>query len=87
VLNVTGPERVSVREVAHFFARRFSREARFAGEPAGPCLLGDAGRCVARLGAPQVGLDTLLEWCADWVAAGGRSLGKPTRYERSDGRF
>jgi hypothetical protein len=34
-----------------------------------------------------VTLARLLDWVADWVARGGRSLGKPTHFEATDGRF
>ena len=30
---------------------------------------------------------SLLDWVADWVQAGGRSLNKPTNFEVTDGRF
>ena len=87
VLNVTGPGQVAVREVAQRFARRFGREVRFAGEEGPAALLSDASRCRARLGEPEVLLDLLVEWTTAWVEAGGRDLGKPTKFERSDGRF
>lgn len=87
VLNVTGPGQVTVRDLAQRFARRFGREARFAGEAGPVALLSDASSCRARLGEPEVPLDVLVEWTAAWVEAGGRDLGKPTKFERSDGRF
>jgi nucleoside-diphosphate-sugar epimerase len=85
-LVVTGPEVVSVREAAKGFARRFGRPVRFLGQP-GPALLGDPSRCVALLGAPELELARLLDWVAAWVESGGRSLGKPTHFEATDGRF
>jgi nucleoside-diphosphate-sugar epimerase len=85
-LVVTGPERVSVREAAEAFGRRFGRPPRFAGDP-GPALLGDPSLCVSQLGPPEVPLARLLDWVAAWVAQGGRSLGKPTHFEATDGRF
>lgn len=85
-LVVTGPELVSVRDAAESFASRFERPVSFVGEPA-PALLGDPSLCVSLLGAPEVGLARLLDWVAAWVARGGRSLGKPTHFEASDGRF
>jgi dTDP-4-dehydrorhamnose reductase len=85
-LVVTGPEVVSVREVAEAFGERFSRTPRFSGEP-GPALLGDPALCVSRLGAPEVGLARLVGWVAAWLEAGGRSLAKPTHFEAVDGRF
>ena len=71
---------------AEAFGRRFGRPVRFTGEP-GPALLGDPSRCVSLLGPPEVGLAQLIDWVADWVARGGRSLGKPTHFEATDGRF
>jgi hypothetical protein len=76
-----------VRDAAQLFARRFGREARFAGEEGPVALLSDASLCRERLGEPEVPLDRLMEWTAAWVEAGGRDLGKPTKFERSDGRF
>jgi nucleoside-diphosphate-sugar epimerase len=86
VLNATGPA-IAVRAAATFFAERFGREAHIVGHEGGPCLLGDAALAVRLLGPPQVTTPQLLEWCAAWVKSGGRSLGKPTKFERTDGRF
>lgn len=87
ILNVTGPETVSVRWVAGEFARRFGREVAFAGEEAPDALLSNAARAFAAFGYPSVPLARMLDWVADWVARGGRSLGKATRFEVRDGRF
>lgn len=87
VLNVTGPEIVGVRALAERFGQRFGRKPCFASSEGPASLLGNAALCRERLGEPSVSLDTLVEWCARWVEIGGRSLGKPTRYERADGRF
>jgi len=32
-------------------------------------------------------LDTLLDWVAAWIRRGGHLLGKPTSFEKRDGRF
>jgi nucleoside-diphosphate-sugar epimerase len=85
-LVVTGPEVVAVREAAEAFGRRFGRSPRFTGDP-GPALLADPSHCTSLLGEPEVGLPRLLDWVAAWVQQGGRSLGKPTHFEATDGRF
>ena len=85
-LNVTGPV-VSVREAAQFFGRRLGRAPRLAGTEGPRALLGNAARCRSLLGPPEVPLPRLMEWCAAWVERGGRSLGKPTKFEGTDGRF
>jgi hypothetical protein len=87
VLNVTGPETVSIRWLAAQFAARFGREPVFAGEEAPDALLSNAARAFALFGYPRVPLLRMVDWVAHWVLAGGRALGKPTKFEARDGRF
>lgn len=87
ILNVTGPDKISVREVAQFYGCAFGREPILHGEDSGRVLLSDASACYALLGRPQVDLETLLGWVARWVESGGQTLGKPTKFEVADGRF
>jgi nucleoside-diphosphate-sugar epimerase len=87
ILNVTGPERIAVREAAHWFGSAFGRPPRFVNSEGPVALLSDSSRCRARLGEPSVPLSVLRQWVAHWVLAGGRSLNKPTHFEVTDGRF
>ena len=57
------------------------------GQEAPDALLSNAGRAFATFGYPTVAVTQMLDWVADWVAAGGRSLGKATKFEVRDGRF
>jgi nucleoside-diphosphate-sugar epimerase len=86
-LNVTGPEVLSVRELAERFGRRLGRTPLLQGTEGPAALLGNTSSCRSLLGEPSVSLDRLFEWAARWVESGGRSLGKPTKYERADGKF
>ncbi len=87
VLNVTGPETVSIRWMAERFGELMGKEPEFAGEEAPTALLSNAAQCHKLFGHPQVGIDTVIEWAAHWIMAGGESLGKPTHYEARDGKF
>ncbi len=87
VLNVTGPERLSVRELTLSLGKRLEREPLFTGDEAGTALLSDASRCRELFGPPTLDLETLLDWVADWVRRGGRSLDQPTHFEEREGRF
>jgi nucleoside-diphosphate-sugar epimerase len=87
VLNVTGAERIAVREAAEWFGARFGRPPRFVNTEGPVALLSDASRCRARLGDPEVPLARLMTWVARWVEIGGASLNKPTHFEVADGRF
>jgi len=87
ILNVTGAERISVRDVAEWFGSVFGRPPRFKNAEGPFALLSDSSRCRARLGEPAVALAVLRRWVAHWVQSGGSSLNTPTHFEVVDGRF
>jgi nucleoside-diphosphate-sugar epimerase len=87
VLNVTGPELLSVREVATEMGRLLGREPRFRGGELETSCLGETGRAQALFGRPRVAVPQLMEWVAEWVRRGNVSHGKPTHFEVRDGRF
>jgi len=87
VVNVTGPEILSVRTVCERLARLMNKTARFTGAEPATALLSNAQRGLELLGPPRVSADQLIEWVGYWVSRGGRTLGKPTNFEVRDGRF
>jgi len=86
-LNVTGPETLSVRALAHQLAARLGTTAEIVGQETATALLSDTARAAALFGYPLVPLGRMLDWVADWVKRGGPSLGKPTKFEVRDGTF
>ncbi|MCT2583097.1 NAD-dependent epimerase/dehydratase family protein [Actinophytocola gossypii] len=87
VLNVTGPEVVSVRWAAEALAAELGRAAELTGTEAPTALLSNAARCLRLFGYPELTPAELVEHTARWVAGGGPLLDKPTKFERRDGRF
>jgi nucleoside-diphosphate-sugar epimerase len=87
VVNVTGADRLSVRDLAEAFAARFGVEAQFSGAERDDALLSDTSRMRATFAAPEMALAEMLDRVADWIGSGGVLLGKPTRFEARDGRF
>jgi nucleoside-diphosphate-sugar epimerase len=87
VLNVTGPEQVSIREVAKRFAELFGCEANIVGTESAEALLSDTSRAIGLFGQPQVPVDQMIAWIAAWLKRGGRTLNKPTNFERFDGKY
>jgi len=87
VMNITGPEIVSVRKAANRFGELFGVEPIFAGEEGDRALLNDASDMVSTFGYPTISAGTLIDWQAEWLLSGGRSLGKPTHFEESKGVF
>ena len=86
-INVTGPETISIRWLAHELAARLGTAAKVVGQEAPTALLSDTTEATALFGAPVVPLARMLDWVADWVKAGGTSFGKPTKFEVRDGEF
>ena len=87
VLNVTGPEILSVRRAAESFAEMFHREPVLTGEEGDRAFLSNASLCHSLLGFPEVQLEVLLRWVARWVERGGVGLELPTKFEVADGRY
>jgi nucleoside-diphosphate-sugar epimerase len=87
ILNVTGAERISVRETAEWFGAALGRAPLFVNTEAPVALLSDSSRCRGLLGDADVPLALLREWVAHWVGDGRSSLDKPTHFDVTDGRY
>ena len=87
ILNVAGPDELSVRATCEQLARRLGRAVSFTGQEARDALLSNGARGWSLFGRPSVDASRLIAWTADWIARGGATLGKPTHFESRDGRF
>jgi len=87
ILNVTGPEPVSVRHVAELFSDRLKRPLRFVGLERETTLLANCNKACRLLGRPAVDVEQMVNWIAEWVQIGGRTLGKPTHFAERGGQF
>jgi nucleoside-diphosphate-sugar epimerase len=87
VLNVTGPELLSVRRVAEEYGRLFEKPVIFEGVENREALLSNAQECHRLFGYPQVSAGQMIRWIADWISRGGKTWNKPTHFEVRDGKF
>jgi nucleoside-diphosphate-sugar epimerase len=87
VINLAGPDVLSVRDTCERIAARLGMPVRFTGQEASDALLSNGSTGWSLLGRPRVTAERLIEWTADWVKRGGASLDKPTHFESRDGRF
>ena len=87
IVNVAGAETLRVAGLARTLGERLGVEPVLAGAEGRDALLSDSSRMRTLLEHPLLPTDTLLDWVAGWVRDGGSLLGKPTSFERRDGRF
>ncbi|MEE8467459.1 MAG: NAD(P)-dependent oxidoreductase [Planctomycetota bacterium] len=87
VLNLTGTERLSVRDLATRLGACLGREPVFTGVEQPTALLSDASLAAAACGPVEVPTSRLIEWVAEWVARDAPTFGKPTHFEVRDGAF
>jgi Nucleoside-diphosphate-sugar epimerases len=87
VLNLTGPETLSIRWLAEQFALRFGASPVFESVEADTALLNNASLYRQLLGEPAVPLARMIDWVAHWIQSGAETLGKPTHFETRSGRF
>ena len=87
VLNLTGPEIISIRWLATRFGEIFGKVPIFEGTEADTALLNNAARCHQLFGYPRISLEQMVQWVGHWVEIGGMTLGKPTKFEVRDGKF
>lgn len=86
-INVTGAEILSVRDIAQRFGAAFGVPVEITGTEAETAWLNDASRSHQLFGAPQTSVDQMVAWIAEWLRNNGQTWGKPTGFERRDGRF
>jgi nucleoside-diphosphate-sugar epimerase len=87
ILNVTGSETLSVRDLAHRLGEALGVRPTFTNAEQPTALLSDNSRAVALLGPPRIEVAEMIRWTADWVMRDGRTLGKPTHFSERGGRF
>ncbi|MHB8302347.1 MAG: NAD-dependent epimerase/dehydratase family protein [Acidobacteriaceae bacterium] len=87
VINVAGPELLSVRRIAEEFGQRFKKPVRLEGVESGDALLSNAQKAFQLFGYPNVSVGQMMTWIADWVARGEKGLAKPTHFENRAGNF
>lgn len=87
LLNVTGPETVSIRQVAEKFGELLNTRPQFVNEPEPFALLNNASLCHRTFGYPRVTLLEMIEMTADWILSGGATLDKPTHFQEREGKF
>jgi len=87
IMNVTGPETISIQKAAIELGKYLDKEPIFEGEPGNDAYLNDSSLCMETFGYPSVSAKTLIRWQAEYILDGGRTLDKPTHFEERKGKY
>lgn len=87
ILNVTGPEILSIRWIAQEFGKIFNKSPKFINQPAGSALLNNASECHRLFGYPKVTIREIIDITATWINNGGDEFGKATHFQERGGKF
>ena len=87
IMNVTGPETVSIKRACEKLGKIIGKEPIFEGVEGATAYLSDASRAMELFGYPSVSAETLIRWQAEYILDGGRTLDKPTHFEERGGSY
>jgi len=86
ILNVAGPELLSVRLVSCQLGKLMGKSVTFTGEESNDALVNNGQLAHQLYGYPRIGSQQMICWVAEWVKQDRASLGKPTHFEARDGK-
>ncbi|MBS4208183.1 NAD-dependent epimerase/dehydratase family protein [Bacillus sp. FJAT-50079] len=87
VLNITGPETISIRWLAEEFGKRFGKTPIFVNEEQQTALLNNASKAHQLFGYPSVTIQQMIDMVSAWVANDGETHNKPTHFQEREGAF
>ncbi len=87
VINITGPDLLSVRQLANQVGERLGKPVRFEGTESSDALLSNAHKSFELFGRPAVTVQQMVDWIAVWLKNGRPTLAKPTHFEERAGHF
>lgn len=87
VLNVTGPEILSIRWIAEKLGAALGKQPIFAHEPEQTALLNNAAECHSLFGYPKTSILEVIDITAQWMLNNGDEFGKDTHFQERGGKF
>ena len=86
-INVTGPETLAVRDLAQRFGKLLGRPVTITGTEAETAWLNNASHSHRLFGPPRTSVDSMMKWISEWLQQNGETWGKPTGFQKRDGKF
>lgn len=87
LLNVTGPETLSVKWLAEQFGMLLGKEPLFENEVQQTALLNNASEAHKLFGYPRVTIREMMDMTVSWLQGGGKISNKPTHFQERKGQF
>ncbi len=87
ILNITGEEIISVKDVAEKLGRLMNKKVEFSGQEEPTALLNNSLKAFNLFGKPKMKIDKVIELTADWILNNRELHGKPTKFEVRDGKY
>lgn len=87
ILNVTGPETLSVRWVAEEFGKIFGQKPSFVNQEETTAFISNAAECNRLFGYPKVSVKQMIYLLAGWLQQGGKVLNKETHFQEREGNY
>jgi len=87
IINVTGPETVSIRWIAGRFAEKFNKTPRFIGSESDIALLSNASKAHGIFGYPKTTIREMIDITSEWLLNGGDTIDKPTHFQERQGKY
>lgn len=87
IVNVTGPQTISIRWLAEEFGKMFGKSPQFINEEQPTALLSNSTKAIEIFGKPKVSVQTMIEVIGQWIKQGGKTLNKPTHFQERKGQF
>tara|TARA_R110002050_G_scaffold223672_2_gene359541 strand:+ start:13244 stop:14284 length:1041 start_codon:yes stop_codon:yes gene_type:complete len=86
-INISGPELLSIRDVALKFGKLMDKMVLLEGVENSTALLVNCSWAYDVLGEPNIALDQIIAWTANWIKKENKTHNKPTRFEVRDGNY
>ena len=87
ILNVTGPETISLRWCAEEFGKLLGKKPIFRNEEQPTSYLNNAAESFRLFGYPRTTLKQMTELLAEWISSGGKKVNKPTHFQERKGKY
>lgn len=87
VVNITGPETLSVRWLAEMIGKELNKEVKFVGSEQDTALLSNASKSHELFSYPKTSIREMIKYVCSWMVQGGELDDKPTHFQEREGEF